>query len=96
MIKRKPQEWAKIYHIKLLDSMENILLNEYEWAYKIDELRYTLIPDKYGDFDNASLMELRALELKRDLFMMSDLGEREILEQRYIEIQWLRRNRTFI
>jgi len=95
-MRRKPLEWARIYRIKLLEPPPDILWNEYEWAYNMLALNYELIPDKDGDFDKAVLMELRAMELKRDLFMSADMGERYVLEKQYIETEWLRRRLTFI
>ena len=92
-MKRKPLEWAKIYNIKLLNYTSEPLWSEYEWAYNLINLRYVPIPDKYGEFDKSNDMELRALELNRDLFMGADLGERHVLEKEkhFIETEWIRK-----
>jgi hypothetical protein len=93
-MKRKPWEWAKIYNVKLISPSPEDLWSEYEWAYNLPNLKYVPIPDKYGEFDKANEMELRAIELRRDLFIGADLGERHVLEKekRYIETEWVRKN----
>lgn len=96
LMRRKPLEWARIYNIKLLEPPPDVLWNEYEWAYNMLAFNYEFIPDKEGDFDKAGLMELRAMELKRDLFIGADMGERYVLEKQYIETEWLRRKLKFI
>lgn len=95
-LRRKPHEWAKIYHIKLHDKVKDDIWSEYEWAYNLFKLKYTLIPDKNGEYDKANEMELRALELKRDLFMGADDGEKYVLEKQYIETEWIRSKNLFI
>lgn len=97
-MRRKPYEWARIYLMELITPAPELLMNEYEWAYTLmsGEFKYNLLPDKNGDFDKSGLMELRAMELKRDLFMGADMGERYVLQKQYIETEWLRRKMTFM
>jgi hypothetical protein len=95
-VRRKPLEWARIYLIKLTEPPPDIIWNEYEWAYNMINMNYILLPDKDGDFDKAGLMELRAMELKRDLFVSADMGERFVLEKQYIETEWMRRRISFV
>lgn len=83
--KRKPEEWAKIYGLKLLNNPSNNLWSEYEWAYNFTELSYY---PAHQDFDKISEMEMRAFELRRDLFVGADIGEKEVLKTKYIETQW--------
>lgn len=89
-MKRKPNEWAKIYHMQLFGDIPNRLWSEYEWAYNLSDLQRCLLPDKNDDFEQAGLMELRADELRRDLFMGADIGEKEVLKEKYIETEWIR------
>jgi hypothetical protein len=97
-MRRKPLEWARIYLMELITPAPELLMNEYEWAYALmsGEFKYNLIPDKNGEYDKSGLMELRAMELKRDLFMGADMGERYVLQKQYIETEWLRRKMVFI
>lgn len=95
-MRRKPIEWSRIYLIKLLEPVPDVLWNEYEWAYNMLGFNYELLSDKNGDFDKANLLELRAMELKRDLFMGADIGEKYVLEKQYIETEWLRRRLSFM
>jgi len=95
--RRKPEEWAKIYHMKLIKNTISDLWNEYEWAYYLSkDLKYQLLPDKNGDYEKANNMEMRALEIKRDLFMSADEGEKYVLQSQYMETEWCRRRSTFI
>ena len=96
-MKRKPKEWANIYHIQLLEVVDG-LWNEYEWAYNLSELKYLPLPDKnekgeiLDTFDTASEMELRAMELKRDIYLGASIGEAHLLDtkKKYIETDWIR------
>ena len=99
--RRKPKEWAKIYNVQLLDVIDGIW-SEYEWAYNFSNLKYYPLPDNNNMidpvFERAAEMELRALELRRDIFMGADIGERHLLEtkNRYIETEWVKRKLTLI
>lgn len=84
--KRIPEEWAKIYGIKLLSTFNSQYWSEYEWAYNFPNLNYYPASQ---DFDKISEMEMRAYELRRDLFLGADVGEREVLDTQYIETQWV-------
>ena len=95
--RHKPNEWAKLYHMKLIKNTIDDLWNEYEWAYYLfKDLKYQPLPDKNGDYEKANSMEMRALEIRRDLFMNADEGEKYVLQTRYIETEWVRRKSTFI
>jgi hypothetical protein len=98
MKKRTPEEWAEIYHIKLLGDITHQLWSEYEWAYHFPTLNYQPLPDDQGEFMKFSEMELRAHELRRDLIKTADNGERYVLqeEERYIETDWVKRRLKLI
>ena len=91
--KRSPIEWANIYGLELLNPI-NGYWNEYEWAYNFPNLDY--VPKKSSDglydWDSISDKENRAQFLRRDLFLGADLGEKEILKEKYIETNWVRTN----
>lgn len=92
--RRTPDEWSKIYGIKLLTQISGFW-NEYEWAYNLMSLNY--IPaekdeDGIPNWDKITEKEMRAQYLKRDLFLGADLGEKEVLKKKYIETQWVRNN----
>lgn len=97
-MKRKPKEWAKIYNIQLVDEHHGIW-SEYEWAFHLADIEYypLIDTDSNGNmldtFDRSSAMEMRALELRRDLFMGADIGERHVLteKKKYIETEWVNR-----
>lgn len=97
LMKRKPNEWAKIYNMQLIENIPDQLWNEYEWSFNLQNLKYWLLPDKNGEFDKAAEMEMRAQELRRDLFVNADPGERYVLEnKKYIETEWCRRKLSFM
>lgn len=92
--KRTPDEWAKIYKVKLTSQISG-WWNEYEWAYNFQKLSY--IPaqkdsEGFPDWDSVCEKEMRAQYLNRDLFLGADMGEKEILKTKYIETQWIRDN----
>ena len=90
--RRTCDEWANIYGIKLITPV-NGFWNEYEWAYNFDKLNYMPnIKDEDGfpNWDAICDKELRAQFLKRDLFLGADLGEKQVLKEKYIETQWIR------
>jgi hypothetical protein len=98
-MKRKPREWAVIYCFELAPPISDDLWSEYEWAYHVSfDLRYRLLPDRnksgklLDSYDKSSDMELRAMDLKRDLFMGADIGEKYIFnEGKYIETEWVKK-----
>jgi hypothetical protein len=79
--RRKPDEWARIYFIKLVGTIPNVLWNEYEWAYHLPTLKYYPMPDRdkngglLDSYDKSAVKEMRATELRRDIFMGADMGE---------------------
>ena len=91
--KRTPSEWAKIYNMELIGDVRKVLWSEYEWAYNVPNLKYYPVPDKNGEYEKTAEMELKAIELRRDLFMGADMGERHLLETegKYIETDWIRK-----
>ena len=50
--------------------------------------------DKDGmyDFDSIADKEMRLSFIRRDLFYFADFGERDLLEKKYIETEWVRKN----
>jgi hypothetical protein len=95
-MKRKPDEWARIYNFKIFNPPQD-LWSEYEWAYNLPKLNYMPLPDrdKNGQLldssEKATNMEIRGLELRRDIFMGADAGEKYVLEKQYMETEWCRR-----
>ncbi|MFW6007878.1 MAG: hypothetical protein ACOCP8_01325 [archaeon] len=101
--RRKPKEWANIYHIELLGNIPNSLWSEYEWAYHLfTDLQYYPLPDRnkkgvqLDSYEKSAQKELRAMELKRDIFMGADMGEKKVLKEKYIETQWVRNRLNFM
>lgn len=96
-MKRKPSEWAQIYNVRLFGDVPNELWSEYEWSYNFDKLKYMLLPDRdrsgkiIDSNEKSEKMEMRALEIKRDLFKNADMGEKMVLQEKYIEINWVKR-----
>lgn len=93
--RRKAQEWAKIYKVELLDApIDDRLWSEYEWAYNFLNSKYRpdlSVAENIEDFyEEFAEKEMRAIELRRDVFMGATLGEKEILNERYIETEWCR------
>lgn len=93
--RRKAQDWAKIYLVELLEEpSDDRLWSEYEWAYFFFNAKYK--PDfknfknHEDDLEKFSEMELRAMEIRRDIFLGASIGEREILNERYVETEWIR------
>jgi hypothetical protein len=86
--RRPASEWAKIYGIITNLNDDCRLWSEYELAYHMCNSEY--IPS-HKDFDKLAAMEMRALELKRDIFISSSVNEREILLHKYIETEWVRK-----
>jgi hypothetical protein len=88
-IKRYPKEWAKIYKIQLVNDEINEMWSEFEWAYNLFNLDYMLIPTN-DDYEESELMEMRAMDIKRDIFQNADYGEKLMLKERYIDTSWVR------
>lgn len=92
--KRTPEEWSKIYGIKLQEKTTG-WYNEYEWAYNFLKLKYIpskLTEDNLPDWDSITSQEMRAQFLNRDLYLGADLGEKEVLKNQYIETNWIRKH----
>lgn len=93
--RRNAQEWANIYKVELLEEpKDDRLWSEYEWAYNFLNMKYRPnIKDatKLEDFlEEFAEKEMRAMEIRRDLFMGASIGEKDILNERYIETEWCR------
>ncbi|MNB94873.1 hypothetical protein D3C81_944920 [compost metagenome] len=87
--RRKINEWSDIYGVKLVTPIQDDrLVSEFEWAYFLCSADY--LPNN-KDFERFSEMENRAMELKRDVFMGASIGEKQILNSRYIETEWCRK-----
>jgi len=92
--KRKPPEWASIYCIKL-NECDNIteLMNEYEFAWNLmHKYKYSLLPDKQGEYDYASMKELRAEMLAMDIYINATSSEKYVLdkEKKYLDTEFIR------
>lgn len=98
--RRKAKEWASIYKIELLEEpKDDRLWSEYEWAYNFLEMNYRPIINDIKKMDDIleefGEKELRAIEIRRDIFMGASIGEKEILEERFIETEWIRNRLGF-
>lgn len=92
LTKRTPDEWAKIYGVKLTSQIAG-WWNEYEWAYNFSTLKYTPFKkddDGFPDWDGIADKEMRAQFIKRDIFLGADMGEKEVLNEKYMETNWIR------
>lgn len=92
--RRSPDEWAKIYGVELLDNLnDGRVWSEYEWGYHFVNSDYKplYIPGKEYDFERLSEMELRAIELRRDIFLGATREEKKMLNERYVDTEWCRR-----
>lgn len=95
LAKRRPIEWAKIYKMELKSKVDG-LWSEYEWAYRLNDLDYTLLPDRGpnnklldSNFESEE-MEIRALSIKADLFKNADAGEKLLLKEKYINTEMVK------
>jgi hypothetical protein len=88
--RRVISDWEKIYGIVIKkDNFDDSrLFSEYEWAYCMCNMDYS--PNN-KNFEKLAVMELRAMELNRDIFMGATLQEREVLVNRYMETTWVRK-----
>jgi len=87
--RRKPEDWARIYKVNLLNSFnDDRLWSEFEWAYHFCNSDYTSMD---GDFETLAEYEMRAMDIKRDLFLGATPDEKKILKDRYIETEYVRR-----
>jgi hypothetical protein len=90
--RRTAHEWAKIYLVELLEEpIDNNMWSEFEWAYNLFTMRYR--PDTI-DMDAFSELEQRAMELRRDVFMGANLTEKNMLNEAYVETDWVRKRLT--
>lgn len=98
--KRKPNEWAKIYNIKLIECDDyNALQNEYEWAWEMmHSYKYLPLPDKTGDYELSSEKELRAEMLVMDIYINALPKEKYIFNthKKYIDTDFIRRRLNLI
>jgi hypothetical protein len=98
--KRKPNEWAKIYNIKLVTKIDGIW-SEYEWAWNmLHELQYYSLPDMnmtgnvidFSSFEKATEMGNRANSLCMDLYNNATSGERYKLDSdnKFFVTEWVK------
>ncbi len=86
--KRYDDEWADIYHIKILNSdyINNSKMDEFEWSYfLVNHANYQLIPkfskkNQELDYSIPEEMETRAIKINRDIFSTADKHEKKILQ----------------
>lgn len=94
MSKRTPEEWANIYHIRLYSAFPRVLWTEFEWCYNMINMDYQYISEKVeGELssEKAEEMELRAMEIKNLIFQLAEPAEKNILKDRYIETEWIKK-----
>lgn len=92
--RRTASEWAKIYGIELISSInDGRVWSEYEWAYNVFNADYRplYISNQEYDFEKLDQMELRIFEIRRDIFLGASVGEKELLKEKYHETEWCRR-----
>lgn len=94
--RRKAQDWARIYMIELIEEVpDDRLWSEYEWAYWIFNAKYRAKITNFKKYDEElekfSDLEMRAFNIRRDLFLGASIGEKEILKEKYIETKWCRK-----
>ena len=100
--KRKPLEWAQLYHIKLMGKQKvpNKLMNEYEFAWHYINNALSFVPianDAHGDtYDNFNESNLRANELVADIYVNATLAERNTLREKYIDTSFIRKQLQYI
>jgi translation initiation factor 2B subunit (eIF-2B alpha/beta/delta family) len=84
LTKRSEDDWAKIYHIKILDdTISNNLMTEFEWAYRMNDMKYILLQNEKKSFEDAEKMELRAMMIMCDVISHADKAERDILKNQH-------------
>lgn len=89
MSKRTPEEWAKIYNLKIYN-VPRKLWSEFEWAYNLSNLDYQYIL-KDDSSELSEQMELRAFEIKNMIFQFADSAEKSILKNKFIETEWIKK-----
>ena len=87
--KRYDDEWADIYHIKIIESdyFNNSKLDEFEWCYYlINNTKYRLLPkimkNQELDYSIPEEMETRAMKINRDIFTTADPHEKKLLNMK--------------
>ena len=90
--KRKPNEWANIYNIELIEDIPQSLWSEFEWAYHICNMDYKFKKDSGSkdEYEKAEQMEMRAMLIKTDIFKTADIGEKYMLKNKYIETEMIK------
>lgn len=83
MTKRTQEDWAKMYHMRIVDNtIDSELINEFKWAFVLNNLRYYLIPDSKDSYADAENMEMRGMKILRDIISTADTGEKRILKDK--------------
>lgn len=98
---RKPNEWARIYNIHLIDRADNIC-SEYEWAWNMtNKYKYYPLPDiqedgsfDFDSFDKSNEFEGRAQDIARNIYIHADVGEKSLIDKdmNYVETNWVKHN----
>ena len=88
--RRTLTEWAKIYYIKFTEDIDNVLCGEYEWAYNYYNFKFIPVLDSNNEFESNAKMEMRAMEIKRDLFVNADMGEKMVLKEKYMDTEFVK------
>ena len=80
--RRTEEEWSSIYHLRLVDEViDTGTMNEFEWAFKLYQSKYYLLPSMNNNYEVAEQMEMRGMKIYRDLFSHADRAEKNILNQ---------------
>jgi hypothetical protein len=80
--RRNEDEWSNIYHLKLVDGIiDTETMNEFEWAYKLYQSKYYLLPSANNNYEVAEQMEMRGMKIYRDIFSHADRTEKDILSK---------------
>ena len=88
---RTEDEWARIYHMRLgTQIIDRNGMDEFEWAWRLQQLRYQLLPDAQGSTDVATQMEARAMRIACEVLLTADPYERRALRSgRYLETKYI-------
>ncbi|MNJ90466.1 hypothetical protein D3C87_80630 [compost metagenome] len=94
--RRKAHDWARIYLIELMEEpTDDRLWSEYEWSYYVFNAKYRAKITDFKNYENElekfGELEMRAFNIRRDLFLGASIGEKEILKDKYIETEWCRK-----
>ena len=91
LTKRKEDAWCNIYHVKIVHGIvDTEPMDEFAFAYKLQNVEYMLMPSKNNDYTVAEDMEMRASKIYRDVFSHADRVEKEFLTKgKYYETKYI-------